>query len=391
MLLDQQVLALDLLACGVFLRWVVVLDDLEHIGEGGQVEHQHHHALDARGDAELVGAVAQVLQEVSIKQGLALLVQAKRRVDFRTRLVGHEAAQELHIGRRDLHVDQEIGARKAEECGHVVMAEECRVDAQLSLRIVQDGQGKGQFAVAVDDLAHHIGALVAKEQAGQHLDLKVRPFAELAHLGQGGAVDQAQVPLQVGKGALQAEGAHHLAPGVDHGASLARVIGTKGGLRLGLAVLDVLGGHRRTHEDEVVVEVAAVQHLRGHGIEEGLRQLGLVVVDQQSNDVQLDLLPHIHGQVAGLELGLQPLAGLPHPQVIKLDALALRRLLPVPVGLLEAALRVAAGLPEQGVVPVEAFDQRLRNPKRAAVGQGMGEQRLAGAFRHRQASSRGSV
>ena len=53
-LLDQQVLALDLLAGGVLLRREVVLDQLEHVGERGQVEHQHHHALDAGGDAELV-------------------------------------------------------------------------------------------------------------------------------------------------------------------------------------------------------------------------------------------------------------------------------------------------------------------------------------------------
>src|SRR3990167_2028150 len=58
-----------------FCGGVVVLDDLEHIGEGGQIETQHDHALDAGGDAELVGAVAQVVQKVAVKQGLALLGQ----------------------------------------------------------------------------------------------------------------------------------------------------------------------------------------------------------------------------------------------------------------------------------------------------------------------------
>jgi hypothetical protein len=52
-------------------------------------------------------------------------------------------------------------------------------------------------------------------------------------------------------------------------------VGRRGG---GLVVLDVLGADGRPHEDEVVVEVAAVQDLGGDRVEEGLGQLGLVVV-----------------------------------------------------------------------------------------------------------------
>jgi hypothetical protein len=98
-LLDQQVLALDLLARGVLLRRVVVLDDLEHVGKGRQVEHQHHHALDAGRDAELVAGVAQVVEEVAVEQRLALLGQAQRVVDLGARLARHQRAQELHVGR----------------------------------------------------------------------------------------------------------------------------------------------------------------------------------------------------------------------------------------------------------------------------------------------------
>jgi hypothetical protein len=63
-----------------------------------------------------------------------------------------------------------------------------------------------------------------------------------------------------------------------------------------------------------------------------------VVVDQQADEVQLDLLPHLHGLLAGLELLLQPGHRFLDAQVVELDALALGPLLPVPVGRLEAVL-----------------------------------------------------
>jgi hypothetical protein len=81
-LLHQQVLALDLLARGVLLRRVVVLDHLEDVGEGRQVEHQHHHALDAGRDAEAVAGMLQVIEEVAVEQRLALLGQAEGVVDL---------------------------------------------------------------------------------------------------------------------------------------------------------------------------------------------------------------------------------------------------------------------------------------------------------------------
>jgi hypothetical protein len=45
-----------------------------------------------------------------------------------------------------------------------------------------------------------------------------------------------------------------------------------------------------------------VQDLGGDRVEEGLGQLGLVVVHQQADVVQLDLVPHVHRLLAGLEL-----------------------------------------------------------------------------------------
>ena len=98
MLLDEPVFAFDLLARSVFLRRVIVFDDLEHIGEGRQVKHQHDHALDARRATKLVGGVAQVVQKVAVKKRLPLLGQAQRVVNFSARHARHHAAQKLHIG-----------------------------------------------------------------------------------------------------------------------------------------------------------------------------------------------------------------------------------------------------------------------------------------------------
>ena len=61
-----------------------------------------------------------------------------------------------------------------------------------------------------------------------------------------------------------------------------------------------------------------------------------MVVHQQADVVQLHLLPNVHRLLIGLELPLQPVRALLHPQVIELNPLALRPLLAVPVCRLEA-------------------------------------------------------
>jgi hypothetical protein len=112
-----------------------------------------------------------------------------------------------------------------------------------------------------------------------------------------------------------------------------------------------------------------VQDLGRHRVEEGLGELGLVVVDQQADVVQLDLLPHVHRQRRGLELALQALGRLVDPLVVVLDPQRLGPLLAVPVGRLEARLGLGAGLAEEAVVAVEALEHRLRDGEGAGVGQ----------------------
>ena len=222
---------------------------------------------------------------------------------------------------------------------------------------------------AIDDLAHDIGALVAEEQVGQHLDLEIgaRPEGPQAALQLGHHV--AGVALQILEGQLQIEVADQLHPGVAP--VLQRgVVDAVGGRPERFVELDVGGGDRRPDEDEVVVEVAAVQDLRGDRVEEGLGQFGLPVVDQQPDVEQLDLLPDFHRQRIGGKLGQQPGLGFLHTLVVELDPLTRRLLLPVPVGSLEALLGCTVGFAEQPVMAVEPLEQRSGDLERLGVAGG---------------------
>ncbi|MDT4839791.1 hypothetical protein FQZ97_735920 [compost metagenome] len=223
--------------------------------------------------------------------------------------------------------------------------------------VVQDGQRERDLGEAVHDLADHVGALVPVEQARQHLQLEVGAQLDLVEAVQDDVRHALGVAPLVGVAALQREVVEHLLDDVGQ-RGLRGVVRPVGGCA---ARLDVLGADGRAHEDEVVLEVGPVQDLRGDRVEETLGQLGLVVVHQQADEVQLDLVPDLHGLVAGLELFFEPGHGLVHAQVVELDALALRPLLAVPVGGLEAVLGARRFGPEQPVVPVEPVDHRFRD------------------------------
>ena len=121
-----------------------------------------------------------------------------------------------------------------------------------------------------------------------------------------------------------------------------------------------------------------MQQLGRDAVEEGFGQLGLVVVGQQADVVQLGLLPGVHRQLLDVELAAQALHRLIDALVVERDALRLRLLLAVPVGLLEALLGAPRGVAEELVVAVEAVDQRLGDGEGAAVGQLVREQQACG-------------
>ena len=107
-----------------------------------------------------------------------------------------------------------------------------------------------------------------------------------AQLLDGGAGQQARVARQVLERQRQPEVGHHadqaFLQAVGH-----RVIDPVGRH----AAVQVVGGHGWAHEQEIVVEVVAVQDAAGHRVEEGLGALGLAVVRQQADEFLLHLLP----------------------------------------------------------------------------------------------------
>ena len=112
-----------------------------------------------------------------------------------------------------------------------------------------------------------------------------------------------------------------------------------------------------------------MQESAAHRVEERLGELRLPVVGEQSDVLQLDVLPERLGQRLGLELGLQALDRFAHALVVEQDALGVRATYAGPVRALKALLGFAARLAEQPVVLVEAFQQGARDCQREVAAQ----------------------
>ena len=295
--------------------------------------------------------------QVAEEHGLALLAQAEHGVELAARLVGHDRAQELHVARGHLHVDQEVGARQREQHRDPPRVEDQRVEVEQAAFVVAHRDRERAFLVAIDRLADDVGGLVAIEGRVQHLDLAVdlhrRPLAEV---GPRRAQHEVDVAVEILEAALPVEVLDD-APDGGTQAAVARVV-ARIHRRVGL---DVFGGDRRAREQVVVVEVAAVQDLGGDRVEEGLGELGLAVVDQHADELQLDLLPGAVVEGVGVELVVQSLHRLVDAVVVELHALAHRVELLLPLRGLIELLGAARGLAKDAVVLVEALHQRLRD------------------------------
>ena len=104
-------------------RRELVADDLEHPGERGEGEDQHHHPSRSRGVARSASVECFRLEmEIPVEEGLALLLQAHRGVELGLRLPRHELVEEGHELGRHVHVDDEVGAGEAEERRQVARA-----------------------------------------------------------------------------------------------------------------------------------------------------------------------------------------------------------------------------------------------------------------------------
>jgi hypothetical protein len=119
----------------------------------------------------------------------------------------------------------------------------------------------------------------------------------------------------------------------------------------------VLRRDRRADEDQLVVRVGATQDSSDHRVEERLGELGLMVVDQEPDEAELDLPPGRDVERVEVELGAQPLDVLANALVVEADALTHRELRLGPRRALEAHLRLCARLPEEPIVTVEAVEQ----------------------------------
>ena len=77
--------------------------------------------------------------------------------------------------------------------------------------------------------------------------------------------------------------------------------------------------------------------------------------------MQLDLMPHLDGLLAGLKLLLESCMAFQHPLVIKLDALALGALLAMPVASLKALFGTRRLALKQLIVPMKTIEHGLRD------------------------------
>ena len=106
------------------------------------------------------------------------------------------------------------------------------------------------------------------------------------------------------------------------------------------------------------------EHARDHGVEEGLGELGPLVVDEHADVEQLRLLPDRVVDVLLRELRAQALDALADAVVVEADPLPDGLLRLRPGGVFEALLRLRARGPEARVVPLEALEQHVRDPLR---------------------------
>ena len=180
-----------------------------------------------------------------------------------------------------------------------------------------------------------------------------RPRAAPAERGE----DVAQVATEVGEPPLEPAVEHD----VDQRMAQPLLQGVIAAVRRRIGV-DVLGRHHRPHEYETVVEVAATQCLDGDGVEERLRALGLLVVDQEPDEMELHLLPErvAAGAVEPDEavFARDVLGGLVDAAVVEIDPVARHVLNGEPVAGLVVPARRARAFAEHGVVLVEAVEQR---------------------------------
>ena len=219
-----------------------------------------------------------MVQEVAEEQRLALFLQADHRVQLGLGALRDDLVQECHVRRRHLHVDEKIRPIGREQQRDLFPVEQQRIEVQLAVGAMLDRDREGMRLEAIDDAADDVRGAVAEEQARQHLNLVIGLEPEWPREAAPERGKQVrQVAAEVGEAAVEPE----VEDDVDQRmaqAVLARVVRA---VRRRVGV-DVLGRHRRTHEQATVVEIDPMQDLARDGVEERFGALGLLVVDQEA-------------------------------------------------------------------------------------------------------------
>src|SRR5437773_8460536 len=132
--------------------------------------------------------------------------------------------------------------------------------------------------------------------------------------------------------------------------------------------IEIFGRRRRTDEDESIVIVRAMQDLARDRREERLGALGLPVIDQESDEMQLDAVPQRIGAAARkarrAKFTFDALDGFSATAVVEVDTIPNDVMDCEPITRLEIALRCTRTLAKQRVMAVEAFEQHLGDRKR---------------------------
>ncbi len=282
-------------------------------------------------------------------------MQADRSVELRLSLARHQRSQELHDSRRYLGIHHVVSARKAEDVGDLVLPPEQSIYVKPALLIVQDRNDEGNLVGSVDGLAYDVHTLVAVEGMAQDHELEIfRPVPGHGEEGADGVKEIAHVSTTFSKGQAKPEGRQDL---VDDPSKTVpgRIVAPEAG-DFGL---QVLRGHHRPHEDEAVVVVDAVEQMAEDRVVEGLRELRLAVLGQETEVLDLDPPPQGLVERLDAELGAQSGDGLADTLIVVADTLSGCPLHRLPVRVLEALPRTCRRHPKQPVVPIEAGEDGL--------------------------------
>jgi hypothetical protein len=132
--------------------------------------------------------------------------------------------------------------------------------------------------------------------------------------------------------------------------------------------IEIFGRRRGTDEDESIVIIRAMQDLARDRREERLGALGLAMVDQESDEMQLDAVPQRIGAAARkarrAKFAFDALDGLRAAAIVEIDAISNDVMDCEPIAGLEIALCGTSTLAKQRVMAVEAFEQDLGDRKR---------------------------